>query len=53
MSCKDCDNKANDFQKEREDFNKNQKTQENSNGNDLRKVAYPERFDFFGNGNQK
>lgn len=47
MSCKDCEN--NGFQKEREKFNEsNQKNQEKSNGNDLRKVEHPERFDFFG-----
>lgn len=48
MNCKDCE-KSNGFQEEREKFNEaNQKNQEKSNGNDLRKVEYPERFDFFG-----
>lgn len=52
MSCKDCE--KNTFQKEREAFNEgNQKSQDTSNADDLRKVEHPEQFDFFGGNDQK
>lgn len=48
MSCENCE-KNNKFQEERDQFNeRNQKSQNPSNGDDLRKVEHPERFDFFG-----
>lgn len=48
MSCENCE-KNNKFQEERNQFNeRNQKSQTPSNGDDLRKVEHPERFDFFG-----
>ena len=48
MSCENCE-KNNRFQEERDQFNeRNQKSQNPSNGDDLRKVEHPERFDFFG-----
>lgn len=48
MSCENCEGN-NKFQEEREKFNEgNQKSQNPSNNDDLRKVKHPERFDFFG-----